>query len=196
MRMTRVLRGCRGAWLALAGLVSGPLPAQDRAASPVQVSVTREGRLLQVHATLSAAAPATTCYEVLADFEHLEEFVPGLRSSDVLSAPGEPIVLRQVGEAKVAFFRATLDVTLAVRVEPPERIEFERLAGNLNQMRGSWTVAGHDGDCAVTYEAGIEPAFWVPPLVGPRLMRSRARAQLEGLLHEIEARAAVGDDAP
>jgi hypothetical protein len=125
---------------------------------------------------------------VLADFDRLEEFVPGLISSDVVSAPGEPIVLRQVGEASAGPFDYTLDVTLAVREHPPERIEFERLDGNLRQMKGSWTVAGTATHCDIAYLADIEPAFWVPPLIGPVLMRNRVEKQLEGVLQEVRRR--------
>lgn len=157
----------------------------------LQTDVTREGRVLQVRATLAADAPAATCYTVLADFDRLEEFIPGLVSSDVLSAPGEPIRLHQVGKASAAFFRVTLDVTLAVRVDPPRRIEFERVAGNLRQMQGSWTVAGDEHRCDIAYRADIEPAFWVPPLIGPALMRNQVEAQLEGLLQELHERAAA-----
>lgn len=171
------------------------LPFQAQAADPpasLQTKVTREGRLMHVQATLGAAAAPTLCYAVLADFDRLEEFVPGLVSSDVVSAPGQPILLRQVGEASAGPFDYTLDVTLAVHEDPPRRIEFARVAGNVRRMEGSWTVAGDAGRCDIAYAADIEPAFWVPPLIGPVLMRSRVEAQLEGVLAEIHRRAAAG----
>lgn len=168
-------------------VANGAAPAEE----PLQTDVTREGRVLQVRATLAADTPAATCYTVLADFDRLEEFIPGLVSSDVLSAPGEPIRLHQVGKASAAFFHVTLDVTLAVHVEPPRRIEFERVAGNLRQMQGSWTVSGDEHRCDIAYRADIEPAFWVPPLIGPALMRNQVEAQLEGLLQELHERAAA-----
>lgn len=161
-----------------------------RGAETLETTVTRDGRVLLVRATLAADAPATICYAVLADFDRLEEFVPGLRTSEVVSGPGEPIVLHQVGEASAAFFRVTLDVTLAVRVHPPERIEFERVEGNLRQMRGGWTVAGNTHHCDIGYRADIEPAFWVPPLIGPMLMRNQVEKQLEGVMQEVRRRAA------
>ena len=154
--------------------------------------MTREGRVLHVKATLGADAPSRLCYAVLADFDRLEEFVPGLISSDVLSAPGEPIVLHQVGEASAGPFDYTLDVTLAVHERPPVRIEFERTDGNLRQMKGSWSVAGDTTHCDIEYLADIEPAFWVPPLIGPMLMRNQVETQLEGVLQEIHRRAATG----
>lgn len=172
--------------LLAAAAAAGPV----HGAETLETTVTREGRVMLVRATLAADAPAKVCYAVLADFDRLEEFVPGLRSSEVISAPGEPIVLRQVGEASAAFFRVTLDVTLAVRVQPPERIEFTRIDGNLRQMQGGWTVAGNLHHCDIGYRADIEPAFWVPPLIGPMLMRNQVEKQLEGVMQELHRRAA------
>jgi ribosome-associated toxin RatA of RatAB toxin-antitoxin module len=176
------------------GVLVALLAAASVAATPpagtLETRVTREGRVLHVQATLGADAPPGLCYAVLADFDRLEDFVPGLVSSEVVSAPGQPILLRQVGEASAGPFDYVLDVTLAVIETPPQRIEFERTDGNLRQMKGSWTVAGDADHCDVAYRADIEPAFWVPPLIGPVLMRRRVEAQLAGVLSEIDRRAA------
>jgi ribosome-associated toxin RatA of RatAB toxin-antitoxin module len=192
MRIARLSRTGPATATLVATLAFAVAGSPARATESLQTQVTREGRVLQVRATLAADTPATTCFAVLADFDRLEEFIPGLVSSDVVSPPGAPIVLRQVGDAKAAFFHVTLHVTLAVRVHPPERIEFERVDGNLRQMRGGWTVAGDTHHCDIAYRADIEPAFWVPPLIGPMFMRNQVETQLEGLLQELHRRKAAG----
>lgn len=164
--------------------------AHAAVAGALEAQVTREGRVLHVRATLRAEAPPALCYAVLADFDRLADFVPGLVSSQVISAPGQPVLLRQVGEASAGPFDYTLDVTLAVHETPPQRIEFERTDGNLRQMKGNWTVSGDGDACDIGYRADMEPDFWVPPLIGPRLMRKRVETQLEGVLAEIHRRAA------
>lgn len=192
MRIARSSRAGSTLATLMATLLVALAGSPARGSDTLQTKVTRQGRVLQVRSTLAADVPASTCFAVLADFDRLEEFIPGLVSSDVVSAPGDPIVLRQLGDAKAAFFRVALDVTLAVRVHPPERIEFERIDGNLRQMQGAWTVAGNEHHCDIAYRADIEPAFWVPPLIGPRLMRNQVEAQLEGLLQELHRRSGAG----
>ena len=145
-----------------------------------------------MRSTIEAAAPRKICYEVLADFDRLAEFIPGMQSSDVVGPPGEPLLLRQVGHAKVGFVEYGFDVTLAVTEDPPRRISFSRVAGNLEQMRGSWQVEGDSFRCRIDYRADIEPAFWVPPLIGPLLMRWQVEQQIDGLVAEIERRALAG----
>lgn len=169
-------------------LVALVMPATG-VAGPVSSHVERSGSALQVRSTIEASAPAATCYATIADLDHLAEFVPGLISSRIVSPPGAPIELHQVGEARAGPFGVTLDVTLAVRLDPPHRIEFRRIAGNLTQMQGAWTVSGDDRNCRIDYRAAMEPDFWVPPLIGTMLMRRQVDEQMAGVLAEIARRA-------
>jgi ribosome-associated toxin RatA of RatAB toxin-antitoxin module len=166
------------AWLLPATVVAGGVTTQ----------VEREDSVLHVRSTLTAEASPANCYATIADLDHLADFVPGLRSSTIVSPPGMPIELRQVGEARAGPFGVTLDVTLAVRLEAPRQIEFRRIAGNLLQMEGSWTVTGSGQGCMVEYRAMMEPDFWVPPLIGPLLMRNKVDEQMAAVLAEIERR--------
>ncbi len=173
------------ATLAVACCLASSPAAIAQPQATLETVVTREGRLLHVRASIAAEAPAATCFAVVADFDRIEDFVPGMKSSDVISAPGQPIRLRQVGVASAGPFEFEIDVTLAVAVQAPTRIEFERVAGNMRQMRGGWVVEGDDARCGLGYRAALEPAFWVPPLIGPRLMRRQVEAQLRGVMQEI-----------
>lgn len=184
-------RSFRARALACAGLAA----VTAASASEMKVSVVRAGPQLDVRASVHAPAPAHDCYAVLADFDRLAEFVPRLRSSRVVSDPGEPILLRQVGEASVGPFRRTVDVILLVREHPPARLEFVRVAGNLREMAGEWRVVADGPGCRIDYQARIEPAFWVPPLLGARLMQGQVEEQLRALAAEIERRAHEGAEA-
>jgi ribosome-associated toxin RatA of RatAB toxin-antitoxin module len=170
-------------------LASVALGGTAFARNAVRTDVSRVGSLLEVRAEVEADASRETCYEVIADFDRLADFVPDMVSSRVVSPPGAPVRLRQVGQAGVGLFHVTIDVTLAVTVDAPRRIEFDRVDGNLAQMRGTWTVEGDAGHCALAYRAEIEPGFWVPPLIGPLLMQNQVEQQMRGLLAEILRRA-------
>src|SRR4051812_31082443 len=158
----------RSSWRQAALLVLAvvSIPSLACAAGSVTTTVDHVGSVLQVRSTLIADAPAATCYAVLADFDRLAEFVPRMKSSHITSAPGQPIRLRQVGDAGVGFFHVTVDVTLAVTETPPRRLDFHRIAGNLKEMQGSWTVSGSGTRCEIDYRSDIEPEFWVPPMIG------------------------------
>lgn len=168
---------------------------QCRADTPNSGAVThtdvaRDGSVVQVRSSIAASAAVELCYAVLVDFDRLAEFIPGMESSRIVSAPGEPLLLRQVGSTTAGLSSFTFDVTLAVTLEPPHRITFRRVAGNLEQMAGSWRVSGDAAHCVIHYEAELEPSFWVPPLFGPLLVRHKVEQQIDGLAAEIVRRAA------
>lgn len=158
-------------------------------AAGANTEVERLGSSFQVHATIDASASIDLCYSTLTDFDRLADFIPGMVSSRIVSPPGEPLRLRQVGRTQIAFSQYTFDVTLAVALDAPREITFRRVEGNLQRMQGRWLVAGDAARCTIDYQAEIEPGFWVPPLIGPLLMRSQVARQVEGLALEIERRA-------
>lgn len=163
-------------------------------ASAADTEVGRSASSFQVRATVETEASIELCYAVLTDFDRLSDFIPGMQSSRLVSSPGEPLLLRQVGRTKVAFSEYTFEVTLAVTVDPPREITFRRVAGNLQRMEGTWRIAGDGARCRINYRADIQPGFWVPPLLGPLLMRSQVDRQLEGLESEIARRARLERD--
>jgi ribosome-associated toxin RatA of RatAB toxin-antitoxin module len=166
-----------------------PLFVVAGTATAADTEVGRSGSSFQVRSTIEADASAELCYAVLTDFDRLADFIPGMQSSRIVSPPGEPMLLRQVGRTKVTFSEYTFDVTLAVTVDPPREITFRRVAGNLERMDGGWRIEGDLDRCRIDYQAVIEPGFWVPPLIGPLIMRSQVARQIEGLESEIARRA-------
>ena len=166
-----------------------PLAFGAGTAAGAETDVGRRGSTFQVRATIEANASMDLCYAVLTDFDRLADFVPGMVSSRVVSPPGEPLRLRQVGRTQLAFSEYTFDVTLAVELDAPREITFRSVAGNLQRMQGRWLVAGDAEHCTIDYQSDIEPGFWVPPLIGPLLMRSQVARQIEGLESEISRRA-------
>jgi len=163
--------------------------------------VDREQDVLYVNAWVLASAPAMACYEVLTDFEHLPEFVPGMRSSRVVSQPGEMLRVEQIGITGPALFGLTVRTTLGLSLAPPGagregRIDFSSLGGNLRQMHGAWQVRDDKSGCRIDYRATIEPDFSVPPLIGTLVMRLQIEGQLDAIAREIAKRQArSGRDA-
>jgi hypothetical protein len=67
------------------------------------------------------------------------------------------------------------------------------MAGSFDRMEGEWRVEGDTARCRIDYRADIEPGFWVPPLMGPLIMRSQVARQIEGLEAEIARRARLAN---
>lgn len=128
---------------------------------------------------------------MLTDYDRLSEFVPDLIESRLVSAPGAPRLLEQRGRTRIAMFSAELSVTLRVDEYPIERLEFEAVGGNVREMRGRWLIGSLGEGTRLEYAISLIPSFWVPPSVGPALVRRHVDSQLKGVEAEIMRRAAL-----
>ena len=61
----------------------------------VSVEVARRDAAFQVEAELMVAVEQRVAWQVLTDYDNLASFVPGMRSSRIVSAAGEPLLLEQ-----------------------------------------------------------------------------------------------------
>lgn len=156
-------------------------------AQPV-VQVDRAGEAYRVNVRLSVPGDRQTAWNVLTDYDNLSRFVPGMRSSRVISAPGEPKLLEQKGESGLGFVKVSTMTVSRLQEVPMQSIQFESISGNLKSMRGEWSIEGHDHATALSYRAEVVPGFALPPLIGPALVSQNIRDMVEGVAREIERR--------
>jgi ribosome-associated toxin RatA of RatAB toxin-antitoxin module len=180
----RLLRTALSLWLVAS------LPAPALAADPEVSVAAREGRCL-VSSSTPVAAAAEVAWQVISDYNRLAEFVPDLRLSRVISAPGEPLLVEQAGEAGFLLFRFSINVVLKITEAAPQRLEFRAIRGNMRSMHGDWRIGKTATGILLEYSAELEPSFWVPPLIGPAIMRRDIAAQIGGVVREIERRQAA-----
>ncbi|HUO43323.1 MAG TPA: SRPBCC family protein [Burkholderiales bacterium] len=168
--------------------LAAPWPVSARP----EVEVKRSHGIFSVHVTAPVVVDAQTAWQVLTDYNHLADFVPGMKSSRVISAAGEPLRIEQKGETRFLFFSREFHVVLAIEELPPEQIKFHAVGGDMKRMQGEWRVRA-DGAAGVRleYEAEIEPGFWVPIFLGTALMRHDVSDNIEGVAGEMLKRHAA-----
>jgi carbon monoxide dehydrogenase subunit G len=171
------LAGAAVAWVGLAG-----------AAEPA-VEIERRGDAFAVQAVLFVATDRRAAWQVLTDYDNLARFVPDMRSSRIVSAPGEPLLLEQKGESGFLVFKVPVEVVSRITEVPLESIRFQSVGGNLRNKRGEWALAEHDHATRVSYRAEITTGFALPPLIGPAIIGQNVRTMVDGVAREIERRA-------
>ncbi|MDQ3196791.1 MAG: SRPBCC family protein [Pseudomonadota bacterium] len=171
-----------------ASLTLLPIAAHGSKAEPT-VNVERVNGLITVEASVSAPVDARLAWQVLTDYEHLADFIPGMHKSGVVSTGSEPIRVEQLGEGGFLFYHFPIEIVLQMDETPFESIRFHAVGGNIEQMEGVWRLEG-SAPVHVRYRARMKPQFWVPPLIGPAVIRRDVRLQLDGLVREMERRAA------
>lgn len=68
------------------------------------VEIVRTQGAFQVRVEMPVAVDVHTAWQVLTDYDHLADFIPDMQLSRLLSAPGEPLLLRQQGDAGVSCY--------------------------------------------------------------------------------------------
>ena len=182
--------------LALSVALSVIVAAVGAAPTDPDIKIEHNGSVYSMRIELPVAADPATVWQVLSDYDHLAGFLPNLRTSRIISAPGEPLRIEQRGETGFLFFTFSVDVELAIEETPPLRLGFRAIRGNMRNMRGEWRIVRTDAGSRMEYESEMEPDFWVPPLIGPAVVRRDVSNQVAGLVREIMRRQALVQSQP
>lgn len=182
--------------LALITLLAPCLESAPAAASESTVTVESRGNTYAVRAEAVVDADAAGAWQVLTDYNRLAEFVPDMRVSRIISAPGEPLLLEQSGEAGFLIFRFSIDVVLEVEETPQTRLGFRARRGNMRHMQGEWRIESSAQGIRLLYTADMEPAFWVPPVIGPAILRRDIASHFDAVAGEIRRRRSAATAPP
>ena len=167
------------------------------AAAAVTVQVARQENAFQIEAKLLVAVDQSVAWQVLTDYDNLASFLSGMRSSRIVSAPGEPLLVESKGESGFLWFRVPIEVLARVEEVPFDAIRFQSVGGNLSNKRADWDLQRHDHATRVSYRANITPGFALPPLIGPAIIGRDVRIMLESVVREMLRRAdAMGRARP
>lgn len=174
-------------------LAAAAQAAPANAAEDLVVEAQRRGERIEVRASAFIAAPAPLAWAVLADYERLPRFIPGITRSSVRKREADRALVEQTGEARFLLFSFPIEVTLEVVESPMRWISSRAVAGNVRMMIGRYDLYPDPGRGGVLlrYYGLIEPDFDLPPLVGTAALRGTAQEQFTAMVTEIERRAAA-----
>jgi hypothetical protein len=216
-----------GSWLiapiapiTLSALILGLLPAGHARAAVVEIEVHRSGGRFTVKAEAVLRADVATAFGTLTDYEHLPQFVPGVREVRVLrrerNGREEQLEVEQGGEFRAWWFtrriRVRMDVVHANGDEvlarlaaasavasavtsaesPPAANDESRLRFFVGRYRVEPLPGAHGAPAIrLLYDAQFEPEFSVPRVIGTWAVRSAMADQFAAMTAEIERRFAL-----
>ena len=173
------------------GLLMLPAACNARAAEDISMEAIRRDDALEVVCRATIDAPLDIIWQTLTDYDHLPEFIPGMRSSRVIERRGAEGVVEQLGEARFMFLSHPIEVTLVSTERPPHTLEVSMLKGNLKRLDGAYRIEPQGaGRIVLTWNGTVE-ALLMPPLIGEMLMRSNIENQFRGMVREIDRREAL-----
>ena len=165
---------------------SYPLAAPD---GDAQVTVNESGGVYQLAASFSVLEPPAIAIAVLTDFERIPEFMPDMKTSNVVEHGDAGTLVEQEAVARFMMFSKRVHLMLRVS-ERDGTIRFRDECGrSFDRYEGLWRVIAKDGRTAIEYQLGAKPRFDVPAFVLTRLMKRDATQMIQRLQAEIAGRA-------
>jgi carbon monoxide dehydrogenase subunit G len=175
--------------LALAWQLGVPAGAM---AQQINIATAGDGDVVQVTASADMQVDARTVWSVISDYDHLADFIPGMRSSRVVQRSGDKVFVVQMGEFGFLFFQQSVAVKLEVIEYAPQRMTARAVEGNLKGMEGRYEVATlPTGAVRLSYVGSLAPEFPVPPVISRMVVHSVLAKQFTAMVKEIIRRDAL-----
>lgn len=168
------------------------LPAAAEAASAT-LAVEHERGEYRVILAAEIAAPRAQVWRVITDYPHLSRLSSVIRESRVVECDGDGIIVDTVTRACHGPFCRTLRHRQRLLETPPGSIVAETIgeASDFSSGTVRWHLADSgDGGTVLHYDMRIRPAFFVPPLIGPGMIRRALERETRELIDGIEREAA------
>lgn len=155
--------------------------ATTMAAQVAVNEVARDGDRYDVTFDVRIAAPTDRLKRYLTDYANYSQYFHSIRESTLLEgAPGSGQRVRLRLRACVWFFCRTVtfvkDVTETA--EGDIRAQIEPTLSDFEEATEYWHVTPVNGETRLQYRAALVPDFFVPPLIGPWLLKRQIHASL------------------
>jgi hypothetical protein len=171
--------------LAVALLVAAAAgPAQ--AARFEQLVVSHKRGVYSLRAVMLLDAPPAAVRDSMLDFEHLHLLSEAILESRRMRDLPKGAVVYTRSRGCIGFFCRDLRKTETVEVQG-DSIQTRTIAEQSNVIgTARWTIEAAGASTRVRWESDVDPQFFVPPLLGPPLMKRALKREGEALAAGLE----------
>ena len=134
-------------------------------------------------------------WQVLTDYEHFAEFLPGVISSELIENNGDRKVFEQINKIKTLIFSVESRVKIASTESYPEQIAFQAVDGDLKTLNGKWLLepvspypSAPTDSVLITHQVTVEPAEAPSDGIFFNIYEDRLRETLLAIKQETERR--------
>lgn len=157
----------------------------------MQVTVEHTDAGLLVQVSLFIEVPPAIAWQVMTDYDRMPAYIPDLKESRIVSAPGEKTRVLQKGVAHIGWFSHEYEVEREVELTPEILIKSHGIRGNMRKLEMETHLAAEGTGTRVSYRGLSIPDFWVPPIIGPALVKRQVVEQFTAIATEMRLRAGV-----
>ena len=146
--------------------------------------------MYEVDATGTVAAPLPKVWRILTGYERMAEFVPDMESCKILSRNGNEIILEQFGVARFLFMSKAIHLIVRVTEQPMSSIDISLISGDMKHYESHWELipVPETGGTRIVYSGKMIPNFYVPGILGSKMIRSDIERMMNAVLARIDRR--------
>lgn len=152
------------------------------------LNVTKEGRTYKIRMTFSITSSPDQVMAILTDYSFPDRLNPKVTAREIISLQNGITRVRTKIHSCVFFFCKDVvliqDVTIVANTIQadivPDKSDFR--SGTLR-----WSVtSSNDGGSQITFDANMEPDFFIPPLIGGYFIRKRLKQEILATAQRLE----------
>jgi hypothetical protein len=154
-----------------------------------ELQVTETGGVYYIKMVMQVQAPVKYVRGVLTDYAHIYRLNPSIVESEILPSPAPGVVrVRTLMVGCVAFFCRHIGRVEDVRELPGGDLQAEIVPalGDLKSGAAEWKIRRRGEQTQVTYQANMEPGFFIPPLIGSYFVRRNIRKEIMTSFKRLE----------
>lgn len=157
------------------------LPALAVAGDIMDSSVTLDDGVYRIAVDAHIAAPVATVHRLITDYDHLSRLNRSIEYSHIVKVFGpDRHRVHSVIRACILFFCRRVTQVQDIVQHNQDRVEADILPelSDFRYGRAVWQLERQGPDTLLHFTAQLEPAFWVPPLIGPWLFENKIVGEL------------------
>jgi hypothetical protein len=179
-------------WLCAIALLLAqvPAPASSPGDQGITVHVRKERSTFEISFEFTVPATVEETWNVLADYEHMAQFVSTIDSIRIVSRDGNRLEVAQQSHGNVGPIHISVDGLREIELTPPKEIRSHLVKGDLKAADFTTRIVDDGGATRVVGTGKLVPAAWVAWAVTVATVEAQTRRQYQDLRNEILRRKA------
>jgi len=176
------------------GVGPGSAAAAESAVRQVEVRRTHDGYVADL--VFWVPAPRELAFGVLADVEHMPDWVPNLRESRVLERDADRITVEHQGVAHYGVLTVPFTTLRQIAFSAPDWIRTTQIKGTMKRHESRMDFVTEGAGTRIDYHVQMEPNALAALVMNERRVASELTEHCNAIVAEILRRKAATRPAP
>lgn len=161
------------------------LVAAESSDHDIDVTIAKDGQLIEVDVTLRVNASRDDAWRVLTDYNDMVRFVSTLTSSTIVRQDGNELEVAQKGKVQVGLLSFPFKSLRRIELEPYQEIRSYLIDGDMKTSHFTTRIVGEGNTTLIVQHGKLVSNIWVPPWIGPAIIAAGTRRQWQEFRTEI-----------